>query len=172
MNLQKLEETMMKTRMKKLLAGMCAVLILPIGSAQTVLAEEPEQNFPISVEKAVNQTLKLWYGSPAKINTAESSGGEWMQQSLPLGNGNLGNLIFGGISKERIHFNEKTLWTGGPSSSRPNYQFGNKETAYTATEIENYRKLLDDKSSNVFNDDQSLGGYGMGQKSDFRAKTI
>lgn len=86
---------------------MCAVLILPIGSAQTVLAEEPEQNFPISVEKAVNQTLKLWYGSPAKINTAESSGGEWMQQSLPLGNGNLGNLIFGGISKERIHFNEK-----------------------------------------------------------------
>lgn len=55
MNLQKLEETMMKTRMKKLLAGMCAVLILPIGSAQTVLAEEPEQNFPISVEKAVNQ---------------------------------------------------------------------------------------------------------------------
>ena len=72
----------MKTRMKKLLAGMCAVLILPIGSAQTVLAEEPEQNFPISVEKAVNQTLKLWYGSPAKINTAESSGGEWMQQSL------------------------------------------------------------------------------------------
>lgn len=51
MNLQKLEETMMKTRMKKLLAGMCAVLILPIGSAQTVLAEEPEQNFPISVEK-------------------------------------------------------------------------------------------------------------------------
>ena len=62
----------MKTRMKKLLAGMCAVLILPIGSAQTVLAEEPEQNFPISVEKAVNQTLKLWYGSPAKINTAES----------------------------------------------------------------------------------------------------
>ncbi|MFR7978466.1 MAG: glycoside hydrolase N-terminal domain-containing protein [[Ruminococcus] torques] len=98
---------MMKTRMKKLLAGMCAVLILPIGSAQTVLAEEPEQNFPISVEKAVNQTLKLWYGSPAKINTAESSGGEWMQQSLPLGNGNLGNLIFGGISKERIHFNEK-----------------------------------------------------------------
>lgn len=75
-----------------------------------------------------------------------------------------GKFDFGGISKERIHFNEKTLWTGGPSSSRPNYQFGNKATAYTATEIENYRKLLDDKSSNVFNDDQSLGGYGMGAK--------
>ena len=90
-----------------------------------------------------------------------------MQQSLPLGNGNLGNLIFGGIAKERIHFNEKTLWTGGPSSSRPNYQFGNKATAYTDTEIEEYRKLLDDKSTNVFNDDKSLGGYGMGAKIKF-----
>ena len=58
MNLQKLEETMMKTRMKKLLAGMCAVLILPIGSAQTVLAEEPEQNFPISVEKSGKSDIK------------------------------------------------------------------------------------------------------------------
>lgn len=156
-----------------MLAGMCAVLILPIGSAQTVLAEEPEQNFPISVEKAVNQTLKLWYGSPAKINTAESSGGEWMQQSLPLGNGNLGNLIFGGISKERIHFNEKTLWTGGPSSSRPNYQFGNKATAYILPQrlkiIENclmtnllmYLTMTKVSAVTVW-----------GQKSDFRAKTI
>ena len=73
----------MKKRMKKFLAGMCAVLILPTGSAQAVLAEEPEQNLPVSVEKAVNQALKLWYSSPANINTAESSGGEWMQQSLP-----------------------------------------------------------------------------------------
>ena len=113
----------MKKGMMKFLAGMCAVLILPTGSAQTILAEEPEQNLPVSVEKAVNQALKLWYNSPAKINTAESSSGEWMQQSLPLGNGNLGNLIFGGISKERIHFNEKTLWTGGPSPKRPQYQF-------------------------------------------------
>ena len=157
----------MKKGMKKFLAGMCAVLILPTGSAQTILAEEPEQNLPVSVEKAVNQALKLWYNSPAKINTAESSSGEWMQQSLPLGNGNLGNLIFGGISKERIHFNEKTLWTGGPSPKRPQYQFGNKATAYTATEIENYRKLLDDKSSKVFNDDSALGGYGMGAKIKF-----
>ena len=108
----------------------------------------------------VNDKMKMWYTSPANIYTSESNGGEWMQQSLPLGNGNLGNLIFGGISKERIHFNEKTLWTGGPSSSRPGYQFGNKGTAYTAEEIEEYRQILDDKSTNVFND--SMSGYGMG----------
>ena len=47
------------------------------------------------------------------------------------------------------------------------YQFGNKATAYTDEEIENYRKLLDDKSTKVFNDDQSLGGYGMGAQIKF-----
>lgn len=109
-------------------------------------------------EVTVNEALKLWYETPANVNTAETDGGEWMQQSLPLGNGDLGNLIFGGISRERIHFNEKTLWTGGPSASRPNYQFGNKSTAYTAGEIESYRQILDDKSKNVFND--SMSGYG------------
>ncbi|MDY2996749.1 MAG: glycoside hydrolase family 95 protein, partial [Faecalimonas sp.] len=155
---------MVKKGMKKFLAGMCAVLVMPTGTVQNVLAKQPEQVLPVSEEKAMNQELKLWYNSPANINTAESSGGEWMQQSLPLGNGNLGNLIFGGIAKERIHFNEKTLWTGGPSPKRPDYQFGNKATAYTQEEIEEYRNLLDDKSKNVFNDDPSLGGYGMGAK--------
>ena len=157
----------MKKGIKQFLAGMCAVLVMPTGTVQNVLAKESEQALPVSAEKSINQELKLWYTSPAKIDTAETNGGEWMQQSLPLGNGNLGNLIFGGIAKERIHFNEKTLWTGGPSSSRPNYQFGNKATAYTDTEIEEYRKLLDDKSTNVFNDDKSLGGYGMGAKIKF-----
>ena len=58
MNLQKLEETMMKTRMKKMLAGMCAVLILPIGSAQTVLAEEPEQKLPDIRRKSGKSDIK------------------------------------------------------------------------------------------------------------------
>ncbi len=136
-----------------------------------VFAKEEKQENSVSTE-SISQSLKLWYTSPANINTQETNGGEWMQQSLPLGNGNLGNLIFGGISKERIHFNEKTLWTGGPSPSRPGYQFGNKATAYTDEEIENYRKLLDDKSTKVFNDDQSLGGYGMGAQIKFPGEII
>ena len=101
----------MKKGIKQFLAGMCAVLVMPTGTVQNVLAKESEQALPVSAEKSINQELKLWYTSPAKIDTAETNGGEWMQQSLPLGNGNLGNLIFGGIAKERIHFNEKTLWT-------------------------------------------------------------
>lgn len=133
------------------------MLIAPVsGAEQFSLNVQAEEK--VSSQKEVNDAMKLWYTSPANINTAETSGGEWMQQALPLGNGNLGNLIFGGVSKERIHFNEKTLWTGGPSASRPNYQFGNKNSAYSAEEIEEYRQILDDKTRNVFND--SMSGYG------------
>lgn len=48
--------------------------------------------------------LKLWYESPAK---------EWVE-GLPLGNGRLGSMVFGKVSKERIQLNEDTLWTGTP----------------------------------------------------------
>ncbi|MET8870203.1 glycoside hydrolase N-terminal domain-containing protein, partial [Nonomuraea sp. NPDC004580] len=58
--------------------------------------------------------LTLWYDEPAT---------DWETQALPIGNGPLGAMIFGGVSSERIQFNEKTLWTGGPGS--PGYDFGN-----------------------------------------------
>jgi alpha-L-fucosidase 2 len=35
-------------------------------------------------------------------------------EALPVGNGRLGAMIFGGVPHERIQFNEETLWTGGP----------------------------------------------------------
>ena len=35
-------------------------------------------------------------------------------EALPVGNGRLGAMVFGGVPRERIQFNEETLWTGGP----------------------------------------------------------
>jgi len=49
-------------------------------------------------------SLKLWYRQPAK---------EWTE-ALPVGNGRLGAMIFGGTEHERLQFNEDTLWTGRP----------------------------------------------------------
>ena len=46
---------------------------------------------------------KLWYKQPAE---------RWMRQALPIGNGKLGAMVFGGIKEERIQFNEKSMWTG------------------------------------------------------------
>ncbi|MCF0197363.1 MAG: glycoside hydrolase family 95 protein, partial [Bacteroidaceae bacterium] len=37
----------------------------------------------------------------------------WMEYSLPLGNGQLGASLFGGVRRDQVLFNEKTLWTGG-----------------------------------------------------------
>ncbi len=47
---------------------------------------------------------RLWYARPAA---------QWTE-ALPVGNGRLGGMIFGGIPKEHIQFNEDTLWTGFP----------------------------------------------------------
>ncbi len=56
--------------------------------------------------------LTLWYDEPA---TATGVGNIWMEYSLPIGNGQLGASLFGGIKKDEIQFNEKTLWTGTPN---------------------------------------------------------
>lgn len=51
-----------------------------------------------------SETLNLWYNSPA---------GDW-NEALPVGNGRLGAMVFGGVEKEHLQFNEETLWTGAP----------------------------------------------------------
>ena len=48
--------------------------------------------------------LSLWYKQAAR---------EWVE-ALPIGNGRLGAMIFGGLEKERVQFNEDTLWNGCP----------------------------------------------------------
>lgn len=51
----------------------------------------------------------LWYDQPATA---------W-EQALPIGNGHLGAMVFGGTTHERIQFNEHTVWTGKPHSRKP-----------------------------------------------------
>ena len=51
-----------------------------------------------------DEPLTLWYRQPAR---------EWVE-ALPVGNGRLGAMVFGGIDLERIQFNEDTVWTGAP----------------------------------------------------------
>lgn len=55
----------------------------------------------------------------------------WETQALPVGNGYMGAMIYGGVEAERIQFNEKTLWTGGPGAS-PDYRGGNRPGAAEA----------------------------------------
>jgi alpha-L-fucosidase 2 len=51
--------------------------------------------------------VELWYKQPAR---------SWVE-ALPVGNGRLGAMVFGGVPTERLQLNEDTLWLGGPQDS-------------------------------------------------------
>ncbi|MCI7378637.1 MAG: glycoside hydrolase family 95 protein [Bacteroidales bacterium] len=60
----------------------------------------------------------LWYNVPvAKTGVSDT----WMEYALPLGNGQIGATIRGGIYKDEIQFNEKTLWAGTSANSNQGY---------------------------------------------------
>lgn len=48
--------------------------------------------------------MKLWYNKPAST---------W-NEALPVGNGSLGAMVFGGTARERLQLNEESVWTGSP----------------------------------------------------------
>ncbi len=54
--------------------------------------------------RASSSDLTLWYAQPAQ---------KWTE-ALPIGNGHMGAMVFGGTASERIQFNEDTLWRGKP----------------------------------------------------------
>jgi len=58
----------------------------------------------VRVEAQQAPSTTLWYRQPAT---------EW-NRALPVGNGRLGAMVFGGMAQEHIQLNEETLWSGGP----------------------------------------------------------
>lgn len=54
--------------------------------------------------QAASLPYKLWYNQPARA----------FEESLPIGNGKLGALIYGGADKDSLYLNDITLWTGTP----------------------------------------------------------
>ena len=66
--------------------------------------------------------ITLWYRQPAADHpyvqpvgapAIAAATAEWVK-ALPIGNGRLGAMIFGGVVNERLQLNEDTLWAGGP----------------------------------------------------------
>lgn len=56
------------------------------------------------MHESSQEDWKLWYQEPASV---------W-EESLPIGNGRLGGMVFGGTNVERVALNEDTLWAGFP----------------------------------------------------------
>ncbi len=83
----------------------------------------------------------LWYATP---------GTTWMSQSLPIGNGQFGATILGGVHRDEVQFNDKTLWRGHVGSVVDNGSYGSYLdfghlyiTTTDASAATNYRRYLD-----------------------------
>jgi alpha-L-fucosidase 2 len=77
-----------------------------------------------AAEPAADPSTTLWYESPAT---------DWQNEALPIGNGRIGAMIFGGVDRERIALNEESVWSG----SRTNW---NREKA--SQNLPKIRELL------------------------------
>lgn len=103
--------------------------------------------FPVDTTVQTYRTaspLTLWYTLPA---TATNSANKWMEYSLPIGNGQMGASIMGGIKSDEIQFNEKTLWSGASNigTNYGSYQnFGSLFADYIGEDpiVSNYRRTL------------------------------
>ncbi len=105
----------------------------------------------------IKKEIKLWYDSPAPKNA-------WENFSLPIGNGYMGGGIYGGVVDEIITLNEKTLWTGGPTESRPDYNGGNRNSN-SSISLNKVREALaagDEKTALSLLTDLTGGGDGYG----------
>lgn len=62
-------------------------------------------SLPLSAQN--DNTERLWYDKPASI---------WLE-ALPVGNGRLGGMVYGGTQSDQIQLNEDSFWSGGPHNN-------------------------------------------------------
>ncbi len=108
--------------------ALVACLVEPEIASTATPAEQPH--------RSANHVL--WYRSPAQ---------DWEKQALPIGNGRLGGMIFGGVAREHIQFNEDTLWIGDEKDTGAYQTFGDIHIEFedhpTAAAAGSYRRMLD-----------------------------
>ncbi len=75
--------------------------LLKLGLATMLVKGEQRMK---EVKAQSQRKWVLWYRQPAR---------NW-NEALPLGNGRLGGMVFGGVAKERLQLNEDTMWSGYP----------------------------------------------------------
>lgn len=89
---------------------------------------------------------RLWYDKPAS---------QWLE-ALPVGNSNLGAMVFGGVAEEEIQINEETFWSGGPH---------NNNSPRSLARLGQVRSLIlsghEDEAKDIINKDFIVGPHGM-----------
>ena len=100
------------------------LLSMIIPSAEAATQKQPDKTAQV-----------LWYAQPAE---------DWMSEALPIGNGRIGAMIFGGVAQEHLQFNDKTLWTGSRTEGGNYQNFGDLYLDFDhGTNFTDYRRELD-----------------------------
>ena len=96
--------------------------------------------------KAAGDQERLWYDAPA---------GRWLE-ALPLGNGQMAAMVFGGVADETIQLNESTFWSGSPHDN-------NSKTSLEY--LDQARQLIfagrEEEAEKLINDQFIPGPHGM-----------
>ncbi|MBD8079376.1 glycosyl hydrolase family 95 catalytic domain-containing protein [Cellulosimicrobium arenosum] len=104
------------------LAVPLALLATPaVGSGGPVPTAVPAA-IPADAPTIPGDPDTIWFDEPLDTGAGNLQQ-EWEQRALPIGNGAMGATVFGGIEREQLQLNEKTLWSGGPGAS--GYDYGN-----------------------------------------------
>ena len=130
----------------------------------------------ISLSLYAQSAQEIWFDTPAPLASTPPWGkGQpavdmgsahqntepfWENSTLPIGNGSIGANIFGSITTERFSFNEKTLWRGGPNTSKgaAYYWDVNKQSATVLQEIRNAFQQNDWQKAAILTQDNFNSG--------------
>ncbi|MCL2372014.1 MAG: glycoside hydrolase family 95 protein [Defluviitaleaceae bacterium] len=106
---------------------------------------------PANIDQYIAQSyLRTRHNRPALPNFVNSFGADgnlFFSDITALGNGHMGATLFGGVVREYILINEKTLWSGGPGV-RPDYPYMNFRNSPHTTQLalQFIRQRLDEYS--------------------------
>ncbi|MEY4660302.1 MAG: hypothetical protein RLZZ42_254, partial [Bacteroidota bacterium] len=103
--------------------------LLAIFSWNMTLLAQPG----IADSKGMESSEKIWFRQPASV---------WLE-ALPLGNGTIGAMVFGGTETDRIQFNENSLVTGTADVVGFYQPFGNIYSHTGHQEVSGYKRSLD-----------------------------
>ena len=100
---------------------------------------------PLFAQESDN-TERLWYDTPASI---------WLE-ALPIGNGRLGGMVYGGPQSDEIQLNEDSFWSGGPH---------NNNSTTSKASLEQVRNLIfngkEKEAEDLINQKFIKGPHGM-----------
>lgn len=87
-------------------------------------------------DKLAAELHTLWFDKPAQ---------KWETHALPIGNGSLGAMLFGGTDEMLVHFNHDTLWLGNENDTGKYQSFGHLKFTFDpdSSEVTRYRRELD-----------------------------